>query len=82
MTEDEACKVAKALALAELTGEAGPVDPADPGGAWCIWHDGQDVTLTALDALICHLGGDDRTEPGWHNGRPMRGFVIPEPGRG
>ncbi len=79
MTEDEARKVARALELAGLPGEAGPTDRAVPGGEWRIWHDGQDVTLASLDALIEHLGGEAAPplEPGWHDGRPVRGFVFP-----
>lgn len=81
MTEDEARKVARALELVGLPGEAGPADPAMPDGAWCIRRDGRDATLELLDALIEHLGGD-RLEPGWHDGRPVRGFVFPDAGRG
>jgi hypothetical protein len=80
VTEDEARKVAEMLKQAGLPGEAGPVSPSEPTGAWCIWHDGQDVTRASLDALIEQRGGD-RTEPGWHNGRPVRGFVFPATGR-
>jgi hypothetical protein len=80
VTEDEARKVARALELVGLPGEAGPAAPGSPGSEWRIWHDGQDVTLSSLDALIDHLGGRD--EPGWHDGRPVRGFVFPESGRG
>lgn len=84
MTEDEARKVAEALHLAGIPGEASPLDPAEPGGTWWIRHDGEDVTLAALDALIAYLGGDrtEPAEPGWHNGRPVRGFVFPTSGRG
>lgn len=81
MTEDEARKVARALELIGLPGEPGPADGATPDGAWRIWHDGQDVTLPSLDALIARLGGE-RLEPGWHDGRPVRGFVFPDAGRG
>lgn len=42
----------------------------------------REVTLPVLDALIEKLGGraprdceDD--EPGWHGGKPVRGFVVP-----
>ena len=83
MTEDEARKVAEALRLVGLPGDAGPADTAAPDGAWCIWHDGQDVTLSSLDALIEHLGdAAPYLEPGWHDGRPVRGFVFPQSGRG
>lgn len=83
MTEDEARKVARALELVGLPGEAGPADPAVSGGEWRIWQDGQDVTLAQLDALIEKLGGEQAPlEPGWHDGRPVRGFIIPEHGRG
>ncbi|EST35764.1 hypothetical protein N566_17295 [Streptomycetaceae bacterium MP113-05] len=83
MTKDEARKVARALELVGLPGEAGPADPAVPDGAWRIWRDGQDVTLASLDALIEHLGGETAPlEPGWHDGHPVRGFVFPDAGRG
>lgn len=83
MRENEARKVARALQLVGLPGEAGPADSSAPGGEWRIWHDGQDVTSASLDALIERLGGEAAPiEPGWHDGQPVRGFVFPESGRG
>jgi hypothetical protein len=81
VTEDEAREVADMLSEAGLPGEASPVDPDQPDGAWCIRHQGQDVTRASLDALIARHSSEQR-EPGWHDGRPVRGFIIPDSGRG
>jgi hypothetical protein len=70
MTEDEARKIARLLGIFGLRGDAGPTS----GGRWGIVHDGDDITLAALDALIeCAEGKANR---------PYRGFVIPDHGRG
>lgn len=87
MTEDEARRVEQALALAGLAGLPGRAAPADPderNGAWRIVDDaGKDITLASLDALLEWMGGTTGAAPapGWHNGRPVRGFVFTDSGQ-
>ncbi|MBW1601869.1 hypothetical protein JJV70_07045 [Streptomyces sp. JJ66] len=84
MPEEVARKLARVLRLTGLPGEAAPLDPAHPSGLWGITADDRDITLDALDALINALEAEPEPEPpqgpGWHDGRPVRGFIFPEPG--